>query len=106
MGVIGAQIGALLGKAGERAIGKLYEYKRPKIHPVGQGILDTLGSRLKGSGEGIGSSIGSLLPFKKGGRIKKNGKIYAHKGEFILPKGVKPTTHQLRIVRKKHRKKK
>lgn len=42
-----------------------------------------------------------LKPFKKGGFVKTSGNIYAHKGEFILPKGVKPTTKQIAIVRKR-----
>jgi hypothetical protein len=42
-----------------------------------------------------------LVPFKLGGKVNKTGPIYAHKGEFVLPPGVKPTTHQIMCVRKK-----
>jgi hypothetical protein len=56
-------------------------------------------------GKDIGEILGDLLPFKKGGRIKSTGPIYAHKGEFVLPAGVEPTTHQIRIVKMKHSKK-
>jgi hypothetical protein len=53
------------------------------------------------TGQKIGEELGSLLPFKKGGRVRKTGKILAHKGEFVLPKGVKPTAKQIQAVRKR-----
>jgi hypothetical protein len=92
MGVIGKWLGEKAGgfigrKAGEK-LGKYTGTHGDKGHEVGSNI---------------GGILGGLLPFKKGGRIKKNGKIYAHKGEFILPKGVKPTTHQVKIVRRRHK---
>jgi hypothetical protein len=53
-------------------------------------------------GEAVGEILGeALIPFKKGGRVKFKGAILAHKGEFVLPKGVKPTTHQIKLVRKR-----
>jgi hypothetical protein len=53
-------------------------------------------------GEKVGEILGdALIPFKKGGRVKFKGAILAHKGEFVLPKGVKPTTHQIKLVRKR-----
>jgi len=57
-------------------------------------------------GGDIGADIGGdflekLIPFKKGGRVKKNGPIMAHKGEFVLPKGVKPTKTQMKKVKKR-----
>jgi hypothetical protein len=36
--------------------------------------------------------------FKKGGRVKKTGKAMLHKGEFVLPVGVKPTKAQIKKV--------
>lgn len=56
----------------------------------------------RGLGESVGGILGgALLPFKKGGRVKKNGAIMAHKGEFILPKGVSPTKVQIKKVKKR-----
>lgn len=68
-------------------------------------IAGGLGSKflpIKGvDGAQVGGSLGSLLPFKKGGRVKKTGPIYAHKGEFVLPVGVAPTKAQKAKVAKK-----
>lgn len=67
-------------------------------------IAGGLGSKfipIKGiDGGEVGGSLGSLLPFKKGGRVKKTGPIYAHAGEFVLPKGVPPTKAQKAKVAK------
>ena len=67
--------------------------------------LGSIGSALlpiKGiDGGEVGSALGSLAPFKKGGRVKKTGPIYAHKGEFVLPVGVAPTKAQKAKVAKK-----
>ena len=30
------------------------------------------------------SAVGSIPTFKKGGKVKRTGKIYAHKGEVVL----------------------
>ena len=40
----------------------------------------------------------TLPAFKKGGRVKRTGKAIVHKGEYILPKGVKPTKAQVKKV--------
>jgi hypothetical protein len=45
-----------------------------------------------------------MLPFKKGGRVKKTGPALVHKGEFVLPASVKPTKSQLAKVAKLHMK--
>lgn len=90
MGVIGKALGQLAGKAiGTFAGNKLGH--RTGIHGAQGGEV----------GHDIGGRLGELLPFKKGGRIGKTGPIYAHKGEFVLPKGVTPTTHQIQLVRRK-----
>lgn len=79
---------------------------------LGQGIGNFAGQHLGkhtgiGAEEGakrgadIGAMIGDLLPFKKGGRVKRNTRALLHKGEFVLPKGVKPTKAQIKAVRKK-----
>ena len=36
--------------------------------------------------------------YKKGGKVTKTGKALVHKGEYILPKGVKPTKAQVKKV--------
>ena len=63
---------------------------------IGSAILPIKGI----DGGEVGSALGSLAPFKKGGPIKRTGPIYAHKGEYILPKGVKPTATQKKAVAK------
>lgn len=90
MGVVGRKWGSALGKA----LGGFAGKKLGKYTGMGQ----KEGAKI---GEDIGGDAGDLLPFKKGGRVQKNGKIYAHKGEFVLPKGIKPTTHQIKLVRKR-----
>jgi hypothetical protein len=92
MGKLGAFLGHNLGGIIGHYAGKRFGKYTGIDHLRGAGI-----------GSDIGGQLGELLPFKKGGKIKKNGKIYAHKGEFILPKGVKPTTHQVKIVRRRHK---
>lgn len=91
MGKIGKSLGAILGKALGGVGGKYLE----KYTGIGE-------QEGREKGESLGGDLGEkYLPFKKGGRVKKNGKIIAHKGEFVLPKGVKPTTHQIKMVRKR-----
>ena len=63
------------------------------------------GDRGRDVGGTVGSALGSLLPFKKGGRVKKTGPALVHKGEYVLPKGVKPTKAQKDKVAMLHKKK-
>jgi hypothetical protein len=37
--------------------------------------------------------------YKTGGRVAKTGQALVHAGEYILPKGVKPTAEQKKQVR-------
>lgn len=64
MGVFGQMIGGALGGA----VGKKYGGKT--------------GGKI---GSTLGRAAGSLVPFKKGGMIKKTGAILAHKGELVVP---------------------
>ena len=65
-------------------------------------VAGSLIPQLKGIDTGgLGETVGGLAPFKKGGRVKKTGPIYAHKGEFVLPVGVAPTKAQKAKVAKK-----
>ena len=47
----------------------------------------------------IGSALGSLTPYHQGGLVKK-GKTQARllPGEYVLPRGVKPTAAQRKAV--------
>lgn len=79
-GYIGSKLGRLIG--GEKG------------ENIGKGIGSTIG--------GIAGLVGAkALGFKKGGKVKRTGKALVHKGEFILPKGVKPTKKQIKKVRKR-----
>ena len=68
----------------------------------GSGIGSLIGGKKGASiGEEIGGGIGDLVPFKKGGAVgSKNVKAMLHAGEFVLPKGVKPTKAQRMAVAK------
>lgn len=84
MGMIGASLGGLAGQA----IGQKYG-----------------GSSGAAAGKMIGTGLGTIFPyFKKGGRVKKTGGAIVHKGEYVLPVGVKPTKAQKAAVAKKHKK--
>tara|TARA_R100001463_G_scaffold6465_2_gene21116 strand:- start:1546 stop:1845 length:300 start_codon:yes stop_codon:yes gene_type:complete len=77
MGVLGATGGSAIGKA----IG-------------GDGIGgDILGA--------IGGIAGGFLPFETGGEVPRNTKALLHKGEYVLPAGVKPTKTQRKAVNKR-----
>lgn len=93
MGKVGRALGAALGKS----LGSFAGKKLGKYTGMGQ---KEGGKR----GEEIGGGLGALLPFKKGGRIPRTMPILAHKGEYILPRGIKPTAAQRKQVAKKARK--
>jgi hypothetical protein len=82
MGILGGLLGTIAGGLGE------------KFLPI-KGV----------NGAQVGAGLGSLLPFKTGGRVPgKRGKakvILAHSGEFILPCGVNPTAFQKKEVAKR-----
>ena len=91
MGKLGRKLGHALGKA----IGGFAGKELGKFTGMGQDEGHKFG------GDIGGDILDFLIPFKKGGKVKKNGPAYLHKGEFVLPKGVKPTKAQLKKVRKK-----
>ena len=79
-GAIGRGIGSLIGGAQE-LFGRKGETRR---------------------GGDIGDDIGrGLLGFRNGGRVKRTRRALVHKGEFVLPRGVKPTKKQRKKVMKK-----
>lgn len=95
MGLIGRTIGNFLGS---------------KLGGLAGGALGGITGTGADEGGRIGGTIGGnllskLIPFKKGGRVKKTGPILAHKGEYVLPAGVKPTKMQMSRVMKKRSKK-
>lgn len=77
-GVIGGEVGGLAGEA----LGGLIGGKRGA----------KMGANIGRVGGGL---AGKAFPmFKKGGKVAKTGLAYVHKGEFVLPAGVKPTKEQ------------
>lgn len=91
MGIFGNIVGKSLGGvAGGIAGGFVGGKKGRKI-----------GSKL---GSDLGGTAGALLtPYKTGGRVKKTEPALVHKGEFVLPVGVKPTKTQVEAVARKKR---
>jgi hypothetical protein len=90
----GKKIGSVLASAAGGVIG----------HAAGKALKHITGIDEKAGkavGKRVGAALGDLLPFKLGGKINKDGPIYAHHGEFVLPAGVHPDSHQLKIVKKK-----
>ena len=83
----GKNILGALGEYGGRLAGNLFGY----AEPVGK------------AGRACGEAFGSLIPFKKGGKVKKTAKALLHKGEYVLPKGVRPTKSQMKQVAKRKR---
>ncbi len=69
------------------------------------GLLGNIASKIVPipgiNGEQVGSALGGLSGFKKGGRVKRTGKAVVHKGEYVLPVGVAPTKAQKAKVAKK-----
>jgi hypothetical protein len=95
MGKVGRQLGDALGQAlGYYAGSKLGKYTGIGAEEGGKRGADIAGTALE-----------NLIPFRKGGKVKRTGPALVHKGEFILPKGVKPTKMQKMKVAKRHRRK-
>jgi hypothetical protein len=80
------------------------KYRQYYIHYMGLfgnilgRALGSIGSALlpiKGiDGGEVGGALGSLAPFKTGGRVPRTGRALIHKGEYILPAGIAPTKSQ------------
>lgn len=78
--LVGSQIGGVLGQA------------------IGQKYLGKTGGDI---GKILGTAGGMAFPyFKKGGKVNKTGLAMVHKGEYVLPKNVKPTKAQKSAVAK------
>jgi uncharacterized membrane protein YebE (DUF533 family) len=87
MGLFGKMIGKSLGGVAGGLAGNLIGGKSGR----------KIGSQLGGQ---LGGAAGGLLGFKKGGRVKKTQVALVHAGEYVLPKGVKPTKGQVNKVNK------
>ena len=86
MGLLGSALGSAFGGLLGGAVGKLAGRE-----DVGRNV-----------GREIGGAGGSLIPwFNQGGAVHRTGAAVVHKGEYILPKGVKPTKAQREAVNKK-----
>lgn len=86
MGLIGSQLGGIAGGA------------------LGQKYGGNVGGQI---GKIAGTALGMAFPyFKEGGPVKKTGLAVVHKGEFVLPKSVKPTKAQKDAVAKLKKSKK
>jgi len=72
MGVIGTAIGTYGGAGLGEFIGKKY----------GGSIGQEAGKNI---GRVAGGALGSLLPFRAGGKVKKTGPALLHKGEIVVP---------------------
>jgi len=55
---------------------------------LGQGLGGLAGGAIGHQKEGsaIGGTLGNMLPFKKGGMVKKTGVAKLHAGEMVVPK--------------------
>jgi len=91
MGVIGQTVGSYGGAA-------LGEFLAKKVGGVKYADAG------KNIGRVVGSELGSLTPFKHGGKVMKTGPALVHKNEFVLPASVKPTKAQKMAVAKLHKK--
>jgi hypothetical protein len=72
MGLIGSQIGGYAGSGLGEFLGKKY----------GGSIGQEAGKNI---GRVAGTAAGALLPFQKGGKVKKTGPALLHKGEIVVP---------------------
>jgi hypothetical protein len=90
-------IGAAVGSEGGSALGGLIGKKLGGRGGAGAG---------RNIGRVVGGLAGGAFPlFKKGGKVNKTGLAVVHKGEYVLPAGVKPTKAQKAKVAKKKAKK-
>lgn len=94
MGILGETLGGVLGGM----IGKHAGRRFGGYTGVGEQGGQDLGTKL-------GQHFGRMTRYKKGGRVKRTGKAIVHKGEYVLPKGVKPTKTQMKKVAAKKKRK-
>lgn len=90
MGKIGRKLGSALGKGLGGFAGKELGKFTGMNQKEGQKVGEDIG----------GDILDFLIPFKKGGKVKKKMPALLHKGEFVLPAKVKPTKAQLKMVKK------
>lgn len=90
MGKVGKFIGKSLGRIGGGVAGGAVG-GRLGNKAAGKTLGQAVGSK-------VGETAGALLPFRLGGKVKRTGPIIAHKGEYVLPRAIKPTKTQKRKV--------
>ena len=90
MGKLGRKLGAAAGKAIGGWAGKELGQHTGMGQKEGQKVGEDIG----------GDILDFLIPFKKGGKVKKKMPALLHKGEFVLPARVKPTKAQIKAVKK------
>lgn len=88
MGLFGGMIGKSLGGVAGGIAGGLIGGKKGR----------KIGAKLGGDLGGVAGA--TMTGFKKGGRVKKTQVALVHAGEYVLPKGVKPTKAQVNKVNK------
>lgn len=95
MGYIGKTLGKHLG-------GKIGRYAGKHLGKY-TGIHKKRGGE---AGEKVGAILGDLIPYKRGGIVRKTGPALLHANEFVLPRGVRPTRKQINKVKRRHQNKK
>jgi hypothetical protein len=89
MGKYGAAFGPLVGEL----IGQIAGHHLGKYTGMNSAAGGQFGTK-------FGQVVGGLTRYKKGGRVKRTGKAIVHKGEYVLPRGVRPTKAQRKKVAK------
>lgn len=88
--LIGGTLGSILGGGIGENLGQTY-------------FGDVGGRTGRAAGEVAGGALGAMLPFKKGGVVKKTGPALLHKGEIVVPaKYAKDVSKSLKDKIKKH----
>ena len=88
MGLLGGMLGKSLGGVAGGIAGGLIGGKKGR----------KIGAKLGGDLGGVAGA--TMTGFKKGGKVKKTQMALVHAGEYVLPKGVKPTKAQVKKVNK------
>lgn len=83
MGLFGGVGAGILGKAIQRS---KFAEKHPLLADITAGGVTVLGA---------------LSPYEEGGRVTTRQPAVLHGGEYVLPKGVKPTKSQMKEVSKR-----
>ena len=83
MGLFGGIAGGIAAKAIQRSD---FAKKHPLLADIGAGGI---------------TALGALSPYEQGGRVTARQPAVLHGGEYVLPKGIKPTKSQMKAVGKR-----